>query len=467
MDSQSIEGIAVSQVNAFLYRAKQMLPYINVQDKVPTWDGHILLYRRSGKKTKDIFAQLNVQVKGKIAVELLDNDEITYPIEYKHLKNFQITSTVFFVVVMDESGYKTTLFMATFSPKEIAEIVENSNGKNPDQKKSIHLKKVTSTFFSDEADELYEELKAFNNACVRQQNANSSMQNIDHILMPINPRFLSIFRKFIDDSDVPAERICSVSRYLKGIIDVFLKNIIIEKLEKGIDYDDLYIQQKIDCISKWDKEIGGMFSDAILLGNKVDNIYEDISEQEVHKVIDIAIHIVEELFVKYFLSPMHRFGTEEIQYYFSMLPLNNRIYILEKILKKEPNGMIVDKLSLAYAKIEEYEKAVKVLDEARENGIINEIFYVYQCDNIKLIKQNLKKVQNMNEGKLGEKDMITGIVSGNKVVIGLPTNKSMFDVKKAYDVFRDGFDELYKCYPEFTKLFMYLMQTDFREYEEI
>lgn len=467
MDSQSIEGIAVSKVSLFLYRAKQMLPYISIQDKMPTWDGNILLYRRDGKKAEDILGQLNVQVKGKISEELLDKSEISYQIEYKHLRNFRITPTIFFVVIMDNVGWKTSLFMATFTPKEILEILEIGKDKEPDQRKTIYLHKVTSTFRPDEADALFEKMKNFNNVCLRQQRAHMNMQNVDQILMPINPRFLSIFGKFLDDSDIPTERICSVSRYLKGIIDVFLRDMITERLNDSIEYSELSIEQKITYISDWDEEIGNKFSEVIRLGNKVDDICADISEQEVSQVINIAIHIVEELFVKYFSNPDHRFGSENIQYYFSMLPLENRIYILEKIIGIDKNPMVIDKLSLAYAKADKYDKAFTLLQASKENGDIDDVFYEYQCDSINLIMQKLKDVQIMNAGKLGKTDMVIGALSGNKVVVGFPSNKNMFDVKKAYDALKNDFSRLYESYPEFVKLFMYLMQTDSREYEKM
>lgn len=464
MDSQSIEGIAVSQVNIFLYRSKQMLPYINIQDKIPTWDGNILLYRRPGKKTEDILCQLNVQVKGKVSEEALEKDEICYQIEHKHLRNFRIVPTIFFVVIMDNTGSKTSLYMTTFSPKKISEILQEYKNKGPEQKKTIYLQKVTSKYRPDEADALFDKLQEFNNDCLRQQRAHSSIQAIDQILMPINPRFLSIFGKFIDDSDIPAERICSVSRYLGGIIDVFLKDVIVERLADGMQYNELNIHQKIMYISDWDKGVGDKFYKVISF--KVDDIFADISEQEVNQVVHIAIHIVEELFVKYFSDPKHRFGSEEILFYFAMLPLENRIYIMEKIMENEQNIILIEKLSLAYAKADKYDKAMELLDKAKENGSIDEVLYAYHCDNINLLMQKLKPVQDMNADKLGKTDMVIGSLSGNKLVVGFPSNKNMFDVQKAYDALKDNFYKLYKQYPEFTKLFMYLMQTDYREYND-
>lgn len=52
---------------------------------------------------------------------------------------------------MDKVGWKTSLFMVTFTHKEILEIGKD---KKPDQKETIYLHKVTSSFQSDEADAL-------------------------------------------------------------------------------------------------------------------------------------------------------------------------------------------------------------------------------------------------------------------------------------------------------------------------
>lgn len=467
MDSQSIEGIAVSQVNIFLYRAKQMLPYINIQDKAPTWDGNILLYRQTGKRAEDILSQLNVQVKGKVSEELLEKNEIPFQIEYKHLRNFRIAPTIFFVVIMDDIGWKTSLFMTTFTPKDILELYEKYRDKEPGQKKTVYLQRVTSTFQPSEADILFEKLKEFNNTSLRQQRAHASMQTIDQILMPINPRFLSIFGKFMDDSDVPAERICSVKRYLGGILDTFLRDVIIERMDDSIPYNELSFQQKIIFVSDWDREIGEEFLKVIRLGNKVADIFADVSEQEVNQVIHTAIHIVEKLFVKYFSHPSHSFGSEEILFHFSMLPLENRIYIMEKVMLIEQNSMLIDKLSLAYVKADKYDKAIELLNEAKKNGYIDDIFYEDKYTNYCLIRHELKAVQNMNSGNLGKTDMLTGVVFGSKMVTGFPSNKNMFEVKKVYDIFETDFKELYMRYPGFVRLFMYLMQTDSREYEDI
>ena len=67
-----------------------------------------------------------------------------------------------------------------------------------------------------------------------------------------------------------------------------------------------------------------------------------VSNDELQQIIDKAVHIVEDIFVRYFLEPEHKFGSENIFTIFSMLPLKHRIYILEKVSAHYTNLDVVD-----------------------------------------------------------------------------------------------------------------------------
>ena len=123
-----------------------------------------------------------------------------------------------------------------------------------------------------------------------------------------------------------------------------------------------------------------------------------------------------------------------------MLPLKNRIYILTKLYEKKPNSSIVDRLSLAHFKNNDKKKALDLLNEAEKSGIIDSFFNYQMC--VKF--ETLEEYQNKHPNTLHSSNNLfetKQIVEQEKIIL---STKHM--------------------YPEFMKMFLYLMQTDDREY---
>lgn len=152
-----------------------------------------------------------------------------------------------------------------------------------------------------------------------------------------------------------------------------------------------------------------------------------------------------------------------------MLPLKHRIYILEKLLYDSDNAYnrdVIDRLSLAYTKNGDKEKAINLLDRALKDKVIDEYYYVNKKYSINVLNKNLVELYRQNADY--EKDHVysKAIIEGNVLIVGLPTSKDVFDTAKAMKVFGDWFEEDKNIYPEFINLFFYLMKTDNREYGE-
>ena len=61
----------------------------------------IYLYKENAYKAEDILCRVPVQIKGKNEPDKLKGKGITYPIEYKHLRNYDIDGgVVYFVVIV-------------------------------------------------------------------------------------------------------------------------------------------------------------------------------------------------------------------------------------------------------------------------------------------------------------------------------------------------------------------------------
>ena len=190
-----------------------------------------------------------------------------------------------------------------------------------------------------------------------------------------------------------------------------------------------------------------------------------VKEEELQLIIEKAIHIVENIFVKYFLAPEHKFGSENIYTIFSMLPLRHRIYILEKVSEKYINQDVVDRLSLAYVKFGEKDKAYKLLEKALRDEVINTQFYEHKKKALSVLSSKLIELYDKNEGYEKNPQYSKALVVEDVLVVGLPTSKDVFDTAKAVQIFSEWFVQDKDKYPEFINLFLYLMKTDTRKYE--
>lgn len=147
-----------------------------------------------------------------------------------------------------------------------------------------------------------------------------------------------------------------------------------------------------------------------------------------------------------------------------MLPLSNRIYILENVYVHYKNQEIVDRLSLAYLKNKEEDKAKKLLESAKEENIISSEFERIQLHKLDVLANNLSHLYEVNSCYEDNPEYSTAIVDGDLLIIGLPTSKDVFETSKAVEIFEQWFEEGKHEYPEFINLFLCLMATDTRKY---
>ena len=215
----------------------------------------------------------------------------------------------------------------------------------------------------------------------------------------------------------------------------------------------------------YDEEIANDIQDIFKIGGDGSHFNGKVKEEELQLIIEKAIHIVENIFVKYFLAPEHKFGSENIYTIFSMLPLRHRIYILEKVSEKYINQDVVDRLSLAYVKFGEKDKAYKLLEKALRDEVINTQFYEHKKKALSVLSSKLIELYDKNEGYEKNPQYSKALVVEDVLVVGLPTSKDVFDTAKAVQIFSEWFVQDKDKYPEFINLFLYLMKTDTRKYE--
>lgn len=165
MNDRKIETIAVGEVNRLIDKHSLMDSTINQNDKIPSWDGEIFLYNNADLKVEHIIGRVPVQIKGKNNVSLLKKAKFSYPVQYRHLKNYYNDGGVFYiVVVMSDNGDEAKLFYNNLTPVKLKYILSNSSNKRPKQTKSIEVKKLKG----EEVDDLFKKLRQFHFDRVKQ-----------------------------------------------------------------------------------------------------------------------------------------------------------------------------------------------------------------------------------------------------------------------------------------------------------
>lgn len=133
------EMMGVDYVRLAINKTDYLVAHINGNDREPSWDGDVEVYRKAGDThaKADLILKVPVQVKGRIESNL-KKQSITYPVELSDLRNYlNAGGTTFLVVYVDEEGEKHQIYYNTLLPFELKRLVS----KHGEQKtKSIELK---------------------------------------------------------------------------------------------------------------------------------------------------------------------------------------------------------------------------------------------------------------------------------------------------------------------------------------
>ena len=293
----------------------------------------------------------------------------------------------------------------------------------------------------------------------------------NEILMPINEKFVDVFDTFMNEEQKIKIRANNVRQYVEGIIDLLLRDKIKATLKPNESYEGINWGRKIKILQEnYDEEIANNIQEIFRIGGDGSHFSGEVQIEELEIIVEKAIHIVEDIFVRYFLTPEHEFGSENIYTIFSMLPLRHRIYILEKVSEHYLNQDVVDRLSLAYVKYGEKERAYELLEKAFQDEVIDFQFYTYKKKALNVLDTNLCELYKQNEEYEKNPEYSKALVSENLLIVGLPTSKDVFDTAKAVQIFREWFDQDKDKYPElinYLKLRRLYINEPVEEMEEI
>lgn len=188
MNTIKIEKGAVEAIKRVIRLHDKMDELLEENDKGPSWDGDIYLYDNSDLKVEHIQYRIPTQIKGKNDKRLLNKKSITFPVEYRNLRNyFRDGGVCYFVIAVSDDGEKTAIFYNALTPIKIQAILKGSEKKQPEQTKNIPLLRLEKN----DKDILYKLLLQFGHdsreqgsgELVRKSISASDLKNVDSIRM--------------------------------------------------------------------------------------------------------------------------------------------------------------------------------------------------------------------------------------------------------------------------------------------
>ncbi len=156
MNDIKIEKGAILKLQNMIYEHDLMNEQLQECDKEASWDGDILLYRENDFKVENIEYKIPVQIKGKNDNSLLKRQFITYPVEYRQLRNYANHGGVcYFVIVVSDDKKSFRIYYNGLTPIKLRALLKKTEHKKPKSTKNIPLRPILNT------DGLYKELKQF------------------------------------------------------------------------------------------------------------------------------------------------------------------------------------------------------------------------------------------------------------------------------------------------------------------
>lgn len=121
----NIEMMAVQHVRLAIAKTDYLVPHINDNDREPSWDGDVEVYRKAGDthSKEDLVLKVPVQIKGHKTANL-KKQSIAYSVELSDLRNYlNAGGTTFLVVYVDEDGENNKIYYCNLLPFELKRLV--------------------------------------------------------------------------------------------------------------------------------------------------------------------------------------------------------------------------------------------------------------------------------------------------------------------------------------------------------
>lgn len=120
MDKKNIESAAISEIKDSILSCDILSPYISENDKEPSWDGFIYIYKDKDRKKENIKGRVAVQVKGESNSDF-SQSEISHPADISDLRNYlKDNGVIYFVVYIDKQNpRRRKVYYDTLTPVKL------------------------------------------------------------------------------------------------------------------------------------------------------------------------------------------------------------------------------------------------------------------------------------------------------------------------------------------------------------
>lgn len=145
VNTKRIEESATTALKAALLRCPILESYIDSNDKTPSWDGTVFVYKSENTKKDNLAGRVPIQIKG--TTKVIISDTATFLCRVSDLKNYyKDGGCVFFLVSVDLSSGKSRIFYKTLLVVDLDKIIKDAGKQD---KITIHL-----NLFPTEANEI-------------------------------------------------------------------------------------------------------------------------------------------------------------------------------------------------------------------------------------------------------------------------------------------------------------------------
>ena len=139
-NNNQIEDWATIAVKNCLSMTDTLRQYIKENDKTPSWDGEVLIYKSNRISKDDIVGKVTVQVKGQMT-DNINKEECSFSVDMADLVNYKNDGgTVYFVVLINKNNpNKRRVFYDMLTPLKIVNYIKDHTEQDS---RVIKLKKL-------------------------------------------------------------------------------------------------------------------------------------------------------------------------------------------------------------------------------------------------------------------------------------------------------------------------------------
>lgn len=139
-NTKRIEEAATTALKSTLLKCEYLDSYIESNDKTPSWDGTVFVYRNISQKKKDLMGRVPIQVKG--TSNRIVSDQASFSCGLADIRNYYNDGGCFFFLVsVDPTNSWSKIYYASLLTYDLAEIINRAGNQKT---YTLHLKSFPS-----------------------------------------------------------------------------------------------------------------------------------------------------------------------------------------------------------------------------------------------------------------------------------------------------------------------------------